>query len=282
MSIAIRRNESPSASSTEACTATYKVEMHMSKTQPYLLRTNANRNPIVYPIYFSLIGLRCESPQGYDEGVDFIDPWHRYVDEPTGILGESTVNADANVSLTNSNADETSAATVLLNTTTPSRNQYQISSHPENEFGRLLGGVADNGKSIEWITPETLSTRDSIQVILMLALDPHLFKKKTKKRSTITVRRRGNLHSNAEHEEQESSSSDATSSGDGDEVTNEADLEIEEEPDVGSGSNPDENDDDDEAIYILAENFRVNQEAVAEENESNASTEPATSSEPEI
>ena len=253
----------------------------MSKSQPYFLRTAVKQNPINHPIYFSLIGLKCESLQGYEEGVDFIDSWHRYIDEPSDILNESTSNVEVSSRPTNSDAGDTT--NTIASVTTPSPNQHRISTLPESEFSRLLGSVNDKDGFIEFITPEALTAKDTIQVVMMLALDPHLFNKKIKKGSTITRREQRNVHRIVEgQEEREVSISEGTSSSaDDDEETLEVDLEVEEGPEARIENNAEGDDDDDEAIYILAENFRANQEGGAEENESNASTEPATSSEPE-
>lgn len=208
---------------------------------------------------------------GCEEGIDLIDPWHRYIDEPSnGVIESSDTVPDA----TETNVTDATAINTATTTSNTSRNKYRISTLPETKFNHLLSGGVSSAECSEWIAPEVLSTKDSVQAVLIFALDPVLFSRKGDKSIRTATRGRRRLRRNESRREQGGSSTETTvSSTDEDE---EEDIEAEEEE--AEGENNDDGDDD-EAIYILAESVRASRENAAVEGESNASTEPAVSSE---
>ncbi|EUB59523.1 Cysteine and histidine-rich protein [Echinococcus granulosus] len=267
MSIEILRNGPTPTPSNAPSEVSYKIEIKKSKAHTYLLRSNTEESLAAHPVYFSLISLKCESLHGCEEGVDLIDPWHRYIDEPSNTLSESSEAVTDAIEINVTDNTATSAVTTTLNA---SRNKYRIITLPDSKFNHLWVGRVSSSECLEWIAPEFLSTRDSVQAALIFALDPILFDRKGEKSvRTATRRRRRRRRRESQREQGESSTETTTSSTDEDE---EEDIEVEEE----EGEN-----NDDETIYILAESVRASRENATVEGESNASAEPAVSSETE-
>ncbi|KAL5969543.1 hypothetical protein TSMEX_002741 [Taenia solium] len=271
LNIEIHKNEPTSTSSSASPEVSYKIEVRKSKARPYFLRSSTEESLASHPVYFSLISLKCESLHGCEEGIDLIDPWHRYIDEPSNIVSDPS---EAVSGATETSDTATTTISAAITTSNTSRNKYRISTFPEIKFNHLLSGGVSSAEYLEWIEPEVLSTKDSVQAVLIFALDPVLFSKRGDKSVRTATRGRRRLRRNESRREQGGSSTETTvSSTDEDE---EEDIEVDVEE--AEGENNDDGDDD-ETIYILAESVRASRETAAVEGESNASTEPAVSSE---
>ncbi|VDK20881.1 unnamed protein product [Taenia asiatica] len=271
LNVEIHKNESTSTSSSASPEVSYKIEVRKSKARPYFLRSSTEESLAGHPVYFSLISLKCESLHGCEEGIDLIDPWHRYIDEPSNVVSDPSETVPGATETSDTTTTTISAAITTSNT---SRNKYRISTLPETKFNHLLSGEVNSAEYLEWIAPEVLSTKDSVQAVLIFALDPVLFSKKGDKSVRTATRGRRRLRRNESRREQGGSSTETTVSSTDEDEEEDVEVDVEE----AEGENNDDGDDD-ETIYILAESVRASRETAAVEGESNASTEPAVSSE---
>ncbi|VDD77407.1 unnamed protein product [Mesocestoides corti] len=165
MTLDIHLTESTSTSTASSCEAAYRIEIQKSTVRPCLSKVTTDQNLIVNPIYFSLISLKTESSYDCEEGVDLIDPWHRFIDDADNALDKS----DADVDTTEN--------------TTTNRNRYRISTMLGNDYNYLIGSISSSRGCSEWISAEALTCRDSLHAVLAFAMDPSLFVTNEKKKS---------------------------------------------------------------------------------------------------
>ncbi|VDM30630.1 unnamed protein product [Hydatigera taeniaeformis] len=275
LNIEIHQNGPTPTSSSASSEVSYKIEIKKSKTRLYFLRSDNEESLAGHPIYFSLVSLKCESSHGYEESVDLIDPWHRYIDGPCTTLNDT--NEDVS-NATETNATNTTVISAAAATSTFSQNTYRISTLPETKLNHLLGSGISSSEYMEWIAPEVLSTRDCVHAVLIFALDPILFSRKASKSVRTAMRRRRRPHRNESQREQGEGSTETTASSTDEDEEEDGGME-DEEAEGTNNDDGDDGDDDGETIYILAESVRASRENAAVGGESNASTEPAVSSE---